>query len=387
MQNSRVFGRRIHISGSISDDAGVAAPAEVMKAREVIEGLVAELVARGANFVAPIDAEKTRAIDQLPICFDWLVVEAIQKAKATRPASAPGPLLIAVQHHKTELQIPDEFAAAWDQLRQSDDVQIENVAHWNMGSKRMEAQACYGDILITLGGGEGVLFLANLYHDAGKPIIPLNFALVPPETGARRLFNIGLSSSRADQLFSPQQVSAHAWINRLNLTRRAEVSEHVGVILSLLEDLEPPRAFVVRLLNPKHDSFAAVEEYFETTIKPIVEGEFGYKLCVVDGRQAYEYPRVDQEIFEKLHRSAVVIADITGGRPNCFIEMGYALGRRLPTMLLAQEGTEHPFDVTTFAGHRWTLDQNEDDRRRAFLEHWDAIRSRPPVVPDAPLIT
>jgi hypothetical protein len=37
----------------------------------------------------------------------------------------------------------------------------------------MEAQACYGDILIALGGGEGegVLFLANLYHDAGKPVI------------------------------------------------------------------------------------------------------------------------------------------------------------------------------------------------------------------------
>lgn len=387
MQNSRVFGRRIHISGSISDDAGVATPAEVMKAREVVEALVAELVARGACFVAPIDAEKTRAADQQPICFDWLVVEAIQKAKAKRPASAPGPLLIAVQHHKTELQIPDAFAAGWDQLRQSDDVGIENVAHWNMNSKRMEAQARYGDILIALGGGEGVLFLANLYHDAGKPIIPLNFALTPLETGARRLFNIGLSSSRADRLFSPQQMTAHAWINRLNLTPRANVSEHVGVILNLLEDLEPPRAFVVRLLNPKHDNFAAVEEYFETTVKPIVEGELGYKLCVIDGRQAYEHPRVDQDIFEKLHRSAVVIADITGNRPNCFIEMGYALGRRLPTMLLAQEGTEHPFDVTTFAGHHWSLDMSQEERRKAFLEHWNAIRSRPPVVPDAPLIT
>lgn len=386
MTHSPLFGRRVHITGSVSADTGVAAAAEVAKAREVVEGVATELVARGATFVVPVDAEKKRPDDRLPICFDWLVVEAIQRAKTIRPAWAPGPLLIAVQHHKTELQVPDEFAAAWDELRQSDDVQIENVAHWNMNGKRMEAQAHYGDILIALGGGEGVLFLANLYHDAGKPIIPLNFALVPPETGARQLFSIGLSSSRADQLFSAQRTSAHAWINRLNLTPRAKVSEHVGVILNLLEDLEPPRAFVVRLLNPKHDCFAAVEKYFETTVKPVVEGELGYRLCVVDGRQAYEYPRVDQEIFEKLHRSAVVIADITGGRPNCFIEMGYALGRRLPTMLLAQEGTEHPFDVTTFAGHHWTLDANEEDRRRAFLEHWNAIRSRPAVVPDAPLI-
>ncbi len=40
----------------------------------------------------------------------------------------------------------------------SDLVQIENAAHWNMNSKRMEAQARWGDILIALGGAEGVLF-------------------------------------------------------------------------------------------------------------------------------------------------------------------------------------------------------------------------------------
>ena len=44
-----------------------------------------------------------------------------------------------------------------------------------MASKRMEAQARWGDILIAIGGGEGVLFLANLYHDAGKPVIPVKF--------------------------------------------------------------------------------------------------------------------------------------------------------------------------------------------------------------------
>ena len=47
-------------------------------------------------------------------------------------------------------------------------MKIENAAHWNMNSKRMEAQARSGDILVTLGGTEGVLYLANLYHDAGR---------------------------------------------------------------------------------------------------------------------------------------------------------------------------------------------------------------------------
>ncbi len=55
-------------------------------------------------------------------------------------------MVIAVQHHKSEDQIPPEFVDLWDDLRSNlAFVQIENAAHWNMASKRMEAQARAGD--------------------------------------------------------------------------------------------------------------------------------------------------------------------------------------------------------------------------------------------------
>ena len=156
---------------------------------------------RGANFVLPVDAEKSAPGDGLPICFDWLVWQTLH-ANLARRRRAPDPLAIAVQHHKNEDQIPPAVRGLWDDLRASDHVQIENVSHWNMNSKRMEAQATWGDILIALGGSEGVLYLANLYHDAGKPVVPLNLPSARPDTGARRLFTIlGLSSTHAPRLF------------------------------------------------------------------------------------------------------------------------------------------------------------------------------------------
>jgi hypothetical protein len=173
MPRSPLFGRRIHISGSVSISPAVATEFEVRRTRELLQGLVREIVAKGATFVLPVDSEKTRPGDNLPICFDWLIWETISKSLTLRPANASNPLVIAVQHHKTEEQIPPEFQTLWDDLRSSDLIQIENVSQWNMNSKRMEAQARWGDILITVGGGEGVLFLANLYHDAGKPVVPL----------------------------------------------------------------------------------------------------------------------------------------------------------------------------------------------------------------------
>jgi hypothetical protein len=122
-------------------------------------------------------------------------------------------------------------------------------------------------------------------------------------------------------------------------------------------------------------------------VKPVIEDELGYRLVVVDGRQPYEHARIDEEIFAKLHRSSVVLADLTGERPNCFLELGYALGRGLPTMVMAQQGASLPFDITTLSGLHWVTTGSAEDRRRAFREHWKAIRNRPPLVPAEPLIS
>ena len=387
MARSPLFGRRIHISGSIVDDITVASAADVGLARELVVGLVKELMKRGANFVVPVDAEPTRKSDGLPVCFDWLIWKTIKGNLTRRPTDAPGPLAIAVQHHKNEDQIPDDVADLWDDLRSSSLVQIENAAHWNMNSKRMEAQARFGDILVPLGGTEGVLYLANLYHDAGKPIVPLNLPLCPETTGARRLYNFGLTSSQTRRLFQiADGVDAHHWINRIRFPARQSTADRVNELVELLESLERPKAFAVRLLNPDHEDYADVQSFFDTVVQPVVEGELGYRLIVIDGRQEYDHARIDEEIFAKLHRSSVVLADITGARPNCFLELGYALGRGLPTMVTAREGSSLPFDIATLSGLHWKTAGAAEDRRRAFREHWKAIRNRPPLVPAEPLI-
>ena len=346
------------------------------------------LVGHGATFVVPVDAEKRRPGDDMPICFDWLVWRILRANLGRRPANALTPLAIAVQHHKTERQIPTEFEELWDDLRSSDHVQIENVSHWNMNSRRMEAQAKWGDVLIGIGGADGVLYLANLYHDAGKPVVPLNAAVSPVDTGARRLFSeIGLSSTHARRLFRATDRSAHAWINRINFTARKPVSERVGAIIELLEALERPSAFAVRLLDPEHKDYADVQSFFDTVVRCVIEDELGYRLTVVDGRHPYEHARIDQEIFAKLHRSSVVLADITGMRPNCLLELGYALGRQVPTMLMARKGSALPFDVQTFAGLLWETGGTVEELRRTFREHWEAVKNRPPLVPAESLVS
>lgn len=389
MARSPLLGRRIHIAGSIVEDVAVATADDVKRSREFVCALVKELVRHGANFVVPVDAEPKRKADRLPICFDWLIWQTLRDNLVHRPAGVPGPMAIAIQHHKSEDQVPAEFVELWDDLRGNLAlVQIENAAHWNMASKRMEAQARSGDILVALGGGEGVFFLANLYHGAGKPIVPLNLPLCPEDTGARRLYNFGLTSYQTRRLFQiAGDGDAHHWLNRIRFPARQVTADRVTNLVELLESLEPPRAFAVRMLNSDLPEYAAVRDFFDTVVQPVIEGELGYRLVVVDGRQAFDHARIDEEIFAKLHRSSVVLADLTGARSNCFLELGYALGRGLPTMVMAQEGTSLPFDITTLSGLHWSTKGSAEDRRRAFRDHWKAIRYRPPLVPAEPLIS
>ncbi|RQT41398.1 hypothetical protein [Burkholderia cepacia] len=386
MARSALFGRRVHITGSISGDLALASADEVRRARAIVESLVKELIRKGATFVIPVDAEKLRE-DGLPICFDWLVWETVHKHLHARPEGAPNPLVIAVKHHKTETQIPEQYAALWSSLRGSPMIQVESAALWNMNSKRMEMQARHGDMLITLGGGEGVLFLANIYHDAGKPVIPLNLKLGSPQSGSLRLFDFGLAGNNAKRLFQTDTaLSSHGWLNRIEMPSRQAVPESVDDLMALIEALAPPKAFVVRLLNPEHEDFNDVQAFFDTVAQPVIEDELRYKMAVIDGYQAFDHARIDQEIFAKLHRSSIVLADITGSRPNCFLELGYALGRGLPTMLMAKAGTAHPFDITTFSGHHWKTTGSVEERRRELRKHWEAVRNRPTLVPTEPLI-
>lgn len=386
MGRSNLFGRRIHISGAIAKLVENAPVAQVERARQFVAALVKELVKRGANFVVPVDAEPLRDADGQPICFDWLIWQTISENILSRPAGVTGHLAVAVQHHKTEKQIPEQFRQMWQRLRGSEHIRIDNASFWNMASKRMEAQAYWGDILIALGGDEGVLFLTNLYHEAGKPVVPIGLPITAETAGARKVFSFGLARNATQRLFRTTARDPHSWINRINFLDADSVEEMVVSMLELLEDLERPRAFAVRLLNAKHADFAAVEDFFTGVVKPVFEDELGFRLVVVDGKQAVEQSRIDADIFAKLHRSQVVVADMTGGRPNCFIELGYGLGRLLPTIVTAKEGSDLPFDIKTFAGLPWNTNGTLEERRGVLLEHWKSVANRPPLVDNEPLI-
>lgn len=382
----RTVGRRIHIAGSA--DAATA-DALLGYAHALVATLVRALAGARATFLVGVGREPRARPDDPnspALIFDWTALAAANDALHTGAAQAVGPqgrLIMIMATEKTDQQIPDERRPLWDDLMAAGAVRLEYPEPgWTSGAIRRIRQSQMGDLLIALSGGEGVEHLARLYMQAGKPVIPLDLAIggsTEPGTGAAaRLAAIARAHpERFVRVADPQ--AATALISRTSTRQgQAPIDEVVAAVTALIAALEPPTAFYVRLLNPDAVEYPDVEDFFRRVVDPAID-RLGYRRIEM-GRDAVGYAWMNEAIFDSLHHSAVVVADLTALRPNCFMEYGYALGRGLPVIVTAKKGTHLPFDTSAVDCHLWGDDADDDRRIAAFLDHWRRIIDRPPLV-------
>jgi hypothetical protein len=85
-------------------------------------------------------------------------------------------------------------------------------------------------------------------------------------------------------------------------------------------------------------------------------------LCERCDRTAFTGDVLDR-IRSRIASATVVVADMTGSNPNVYLEVGYAWGKGVPTLLIAKKGEELLFDVKTQrcmgAGQPWKSDLSE----------------------------
>jgi hypothetical protein len=69
-------------------------------------------------------------------------------------------------------------------------------------------------------------------------------------------------------------------------------------------------------------------------------------------------------VKRRIDAASFVVADLTGANPNVYLEVGYAWGRGIPTVLVACEATDLLFDVQ---GHRCLIYENSIKRLEEIL--------------------
>lgn len=385
-----LLGRRIQIAGSAS---GKTDPALIGYAHQLVRSLVKGVMAAGSGVVVAIGREPRpdgSAPDTPSLLFDWTALETaaecLKHGFPAWPAESGLPIVVA-SSEKAVTEIPDNRRPLYEELLRSGLLHVESIMPGSRAAAFLrQRQAIFGDALVILGGGTGVEHSADLYLSRRKPVVPLDLALGASRDdgtgGAMRLAKEAIAEPARFFRFGPAHANTEGAALAEIATRNgaAAASDVASRTVSLLAKITRPGAFYVRLLNPDHPKFNLVESFFRDVVDPVVD-EAGMRRIEM-GADKNEYAFMNVAIFESVHFSSVAIVDVTGERPNCFIELGYALrgGRVLVT---AEDGTKLPFDQEMIPCHFWKPADTVAERKKALIDFWEKNINRPSIVKHA----
>ncbi len=132
---------------------------------------------------------------------------------------------------------------------------------------------------------------------------------------------------------------------------------------------ERPTSFVVMQFTKPYN------ELYSEVIQPISE-EFGIQSIRAD--EAYGPGIIVADIARQIAEAKLVVAEITPANPNVYYEVGYAHALNKPTILIAEKGTDLPFDVSPF---RVLFYENSIEGKRrveeGFRKHLAAFQAAP----------
>jgi hypothetical protein len=383
-----LLGRRIQIAGSASAQTDARL---VSYAHDLVRQLVVNILGAGGGVVASVGKEPRApgaAPDSPSLTFDWTALEAaaecIRNGNVLWPATFGLPIVL-VSSEKSESEIPESRRPLYDFLLTSGKVRVEAIMPGSRAAVFLrERQAQFGDALMILGGGTGVEHSADLYLTRRRPVVPLDLALgASREDGTGGALRLSKQARAEPNRFlrfgsanaGTEGTALSSIATRDGITPSGEIA---GRVSGILARVAPPDAFYVRLLRTDHAKFSAVESFFRDVVDPAVE-EAGLSRIEM-GTDRTEHAFMNVAIFESLHFSSVVIVDVTGERPNCFIELGYALRNTNRVLVTAEEGTNLPFDQQAIPCHFWKAGDPASERQKAFSEFWKKNIDRPPVV-------
>jgi hypothetical protein len=383
-----LLGRRVQIAGSAS---ATTEPGLIGYAHDIVSSLVKGVMAAGGGIVAGIGKEPRpagSAGDAPSLVFDWTILEAVAESLKVGIQLWPSRLglpIVVASSEKAFLEIPDSRRPLYEEILRSGLLRVESIMPGSRAAAFLrERQAVFGDSLVIIGGGTGVEHSANLYLSRHKPVVPFDLALgASRDDGTGGALRLSMEARtdpgrffRFCSAFAHTEGAALAEIAMRNGAVAA--SDVASRAVDILTKTERPAAFFVRLLNPAHPKFAMVESFFREVVDDVVD-EAGMRRIEI-GTNTNDYAFMNVAIFENLHFSSLAIVDITGERPNCFIELGYALGNATRVLVTAEEGTPLPFDQQTIPCHFWKPGDTVNAKKQAFIEFWEKQINRPSVV-------
>lgn len=134
---------------------------------------------------------------------------------------------------------------------------------------------------------------------------------------------------------------------------------------SLLQKaFQPPKAqvFVVMKFGDE-----VLNSAYSSVIRPVVK-KYGLTCIRVD--EIPDSGKISDQILETIAESKYVIADLSGARPNCYYEAGFAHALGKEIILTIRDGESAHFDLQ---GHRFIQWKTESDFKKQLTKRLKAL--------------
>ena len=220
---------RFHISGSINKSASV----EFIKlTHKFIKKLVIEILKRNGHFIITFGDEPK--VNDFSLIFDYTIIEGI-KAFYSNNINKKKSIILAFLYHSYKNKIPSERKYLVTELMKYDFVRIKELPKLSSyGGKLRSELAKKTDVLIILGGSQGVNDLVEKCYQEHKIIVPLNIDL-----GKLGTFNIIDMINKGRLNLYPLNIKEYAIseITKFCLRKKLDIEISIERVLNLVFSL------------------------------------------------------------------------------------------------------------------------------------------------------
>lgn len=114
-----------------------------------------------------------------------------------------------------------------------------------------------------------------------------------------------------------------------------------------------------------------VKSAYEGVIEPELKNR-GYEVKNAFG--LYGEGVITMQVLESISKSGLVVADLTGARPNCYLEAGYALALKKRIIFTVFKTDEIHFDLAQYRVVRWNTESDLRKELRVWLDAFGPLK-------------
>jgi hypothetical protein len=165
----------------------------------------------------------------------------------------------------------------------------------------------------------------------------------------------------------------------IEMAMAARIFTPIGSLLQKQFTPTIKQVFVIMQFKDK-----ILDSAYQCVIKPVIK-QHGYQSLRID--EVQDSGRINEQILQEISKSEIVYADLSGERPNCYYEAGFAhaIGKKM--IFTVRSGTPIHFDLSAYRFITWDTENELKNNLSSDLNRLLHFQITKDNIPSNPIVS